>query len=174
MDVDAALLTFVLEPTSGDFARVLFGVERFLVGRLDSGFSTLSPGQIIFVTPWVHRSACERMRAIATHIEPGHILDIFNVEGMLLEHSDCHRVGIVGGLSCQVPSVLCRLVHANTQLEMFFFILSWLSRLVLGTSRHCSLHRSCHSTCPEQRSSSSSAAIRVGILCRVVLLVSGR
>lgn len=34
MDVSATLSTLVLEPTSGDFARILFRVECFLVGRL--------------------------------------------------------------------------------------------------------------------------------------------
>ena len=62
----------------------------------------------------------ERMRAMTTHIELFHLLDIFNVEGMLLEHSDGHCIGIVGRLSCQVPCVLSRLVHADTQLVIFF------------------------------------------------------
>ena len=32
VDMDTTLFNFVLEPTGGDFARVLFGVEHFLVG----------------------------------------------------------------------------------------------------------------------------------------------
>ena len=56
VDVDAALLNFLLKPTSGDFAGILF--EKGTFSQADCGLSICSPEQIIFVTAWVHRSAC--------------------------------------------------------------------------------------------------------------------
>ena len=113
---------FVLEPTSSDFVRALFRVERFVKGRMsfvhlvtwtDDFRDTLStPIGVSFEMTILSKG----LGAMTTEIGRSHFRDILDIEGMFFEHFDVHRIGIVAKLSSQLPHLLSRLVHANTQL----------------------------------------------------------
>ena len=71
----------------------------------------------------------EGLGTMTTEVEVGDLLDIFDIEGVLLEHTNGHNIGLLGVLSNQTPdrsisgidflNVLGGLVHTDTQFESF-------------------------------------------------------
>ena len=71
----------------------------------------------------------ERLGTMTTEVEVGDLLDIFDIEGVLLEHTNGHDIGILGGLSNQTPDksisgidfldILGGLVYTDTKFESF-------------------------------------------------------
>ena len=66
----------------------------------------------------------EGLGTMTTEVEVGDLLDIFDMEGVLLEHTNGHDIGILGGLSNQTPErsfsgidslgILCAFVYTDT------------------------------------------------------------
>ena len=66
---------------------------------------------------------------MTTDVEVGDLLDIFDIEGVLVEHTNGHDIGILGWLSSQTSrrsisgtdslDILVGLVYTDTQLESF-------------------------------------------------------
>ena len=71
----------------------------------------------------------EGLGTMTTDVEVGDLLDIFDIEGVLLEHTNGHDIGIFGWLSSQTLErsisgidsldILGWLVYTDTQLESF-------------------------------------------------------
>ena len=66
---------------------------------------------------------------MTTEVEVGDLFDIFDIEDVLLKHTNGHDIGILGELSNQTPDwsisdidsldILGGLVYTNTQFESF-------------------------------------------------------
>ena len=109
VDVNGTLLTFVFQPADDDVARVAAWVECLLVSRLGCLYcvtQTLDLGDALGAPIGMSlKTIClgEGLGTVITEVEVGDLPDSFDVEGMLLEHTNSHDIGILDGLSNQTP-----------------------------------------------------------------------